>query len=230
MSPALFSDRTEAGRRLAAAVAEHLARHPGLDDPVVLALPRGGVPVAIEVARRLSAPLDLVMVRKIGVPFQPELAAGAVVDGDAPETVYNADVLRMARLTQEDLDEIRDRELAEIGRRRAVYLADRAPVPIEGRDAILVDDGVATGATTRAALRAVTRRGPRSVTLAVPVAAADTLAALKREADHAICLETPRDFRAIGLHYDDFGQVPDAEVVRLLAEAEGFARSRRATD
>jgi putative phosphoribosyl transferase len=224
-----FRDRKDAGERLADAVEKLMGQHAEMDDPVVLALPRGGVPVAYEVARRLSAPLDLVMVRKLGVPFQPELAAGAVVDGEHPEAVFNEEVLRMARLTEADLEETKRRELREIDRRRERYLGRRRPVPVEGRDAILVDDGVATGATTRAALRGVARRGPRTVTLAIPVAPPDTVRRLEAEADHVICLETPADFYAIGVHYGDFHQVDDDEVVRFLADAEGLAEKRDGT-
>lgn len=213
-----FSDRAAAGRALATALAEA----GGFSDPVVLALPRGGVPVAYEIARRLVAPLDLVMVRKIGVPFQPELAAGAVVDGAAPEVVVNEDVVRDSGMSKEDFARVERAELAELERRRRVYFLDREPVAIEGRDVIVVDDGVATGATTRVALRALRRRGPRSLTLAVPVAPVDTLATLRSEVDRLFCLASPEPFYAIGMHYADFAQVSDGEVIRLL-EAAGAA-------
>lgn len=213
-----FSDRAAAGRALATVLAEA----GGFADPVVLALPRGGVPVAFEIARRLAAPLDLVMVRKIGVPFQPELAAGAVIDGATPEAVVNEDVMRDAGMSKEAFEQVERAELAELERRRRVYFADREPVAIEDRDAIVVDDGVATGATTRVALRALRRRGPRSLTLAVPVAPVDTLATLRSEVDRLFCLASPEPFYAIGMHYEDFAQVSDAEVVRLL-EAAGAA-------
>jgi putative phosphoribosyl transferase len=198
-----------------------MREHPEIADPVLLALPRGGVPVALEIARALRAPLDLVMVRKIGVPWQPELAAAAVVDGDAPQLVVNRDVVAMAGMTEAEIEAADQRELAEIDRRRILYLGDRAPVPVEGRDAIFVDDGIATGATTRAALKGVRRRRPRSLTLAVPVAPRDTLEKLAGEVDHLVCLAAPSPFYAIGAHYADFAQVSDDAVIRMLREAEG---------
>jgi putative phosphoribosyl transferase len=223
-----FADRKSAGIRLAEAVAALMREHPSLNDPVLLALPRGGVPVALEIARALGSPLDLVMVRKIGVPWQPELAAAAVVDGDAPELVVNREVVAMAGMSQADLKAIERRELDEIDRRRQLYLGTRALVPLEGRDAIVIDDGIATGATTRAALRGVRRRRPRSLTLAVPVAPPETIERLATEVDHVICLATPTPFFAIGSHYADFRQVSDDEVVRMLREAEGFVASDKA--
>jgi putative phosphoribosyl transferase len=217
-----FADRTSAGVRLAGAVSALVREHPEIADPVLLALPRGGVPVAIEIARALRAPLDLVMVRKIGVPWHPELAAAAVVDGDEPELVVNADVVAMARMSEAQLEAAERRELAEIDRRRSLYLGGRAPAAVEGRDAIVVDDGVATGATTRAALRGVRRKGPRSLTLAVPVAPRETVEKLAAEVDHLICLATPSPFSAIGNHYANFTQVSDDEVIAMLREAEAF--------
>lgn len=219
MRGALFESREDAGRALAAAVSELFAARPEMTAPVVLALPRGGVPVAVAVARALGAPLDLVMVRKIGVPYQPELAAAAVVDGDDPQLVTNPEVVRLARVSSEALAAGKARALAEIARRRETYLRGRAPVAIAGRDAVLVDDGVATGATMRAALEATRAKGARTLTLAIPVAPPDTVARLARETDHLICLSQPTRFYAIGAHYRDFRQVSDEEVVRLLAEA-----------
>lgn len=210
-----FRDRAEAGERLAAAVAAL-----GLGDPVVLALPRGGVPVAVPVARALGAALDLVMVRKIGVPGNPELAAGAVVDGPAHEAVFNEDVLRGLGLDRADFDMAIAEELKVIEARRARYMGGRAPVDVAGRDAVVVDDGIATGATVRAALAGLRRRAPRSVTLAVPVAAPEALAALEGLVDGVVCLCRPVAFRAVGLHYDRFGQVTDDEVIAALAAAE----------
>jgi predicted phosphoribosyltransferase len=207
-----FRDRADAGRRLAEALAQYKDQH-----PVVLALPRGGVPVAAEVARVLDAPLDLVMVRKIGVPYQPELAMGAVVDGPEPLVVRNEDVIRTAGIPESEFAKVRDRELAEIGRRRTRYLGDRSHPDLAGKAIIVVDDGVATGATTRAALRAVRARKPARLILAVPVAPTDTLYALRGEADEIVCLEDYESFMAIGLYYDDFGQVSDEEVTAILA-------------
>lgn len=207
-----FRDRTEAGQRLARALAAFKGK-----PAVVLALPRGGVPVAVEVAAALAAPLDLVLVRKIGVPSQPELAAGAVVDGGKPVVVRNEDIIRLAGVSEADFAATRDRELAEIERRRKLYLGDRPHPDLEGRTVIAVDDGIATGATTRAALRALRARGPRRLVLAVPVAPTSTLAELKGEADDIVCLEDHEVFGAIGLFYADFSQVADATVTELLA-------------
>jgi putative phosphoribosyl transferase len=218
-----FASRRAAGRALARAVAR---RRPV--DPVVLALPRGGVPVAAEIARRLGAPLDLVLVRKVGVPFQPELAAAAVVDGSDAQIVANDDVIAMVGLSRADIERAARRELAEIERRRQVYLQGRERVPLEGRTLILVDDGIATGASVRAALTALRQRRPRALILAVPVAPADTIAALRPEVDEVICLRMPEPFMAIGLHYRDFHQLSDADVVRTLARARATPPAGRA--
>ena len=206
-----FADREDAGRALAEAVA-------GLElgSPVVLALPRGGVPVAAAVAERLGAPLDLVMVRKIGCPGNPELAAGAVVEGEPPVTVYNAEILRHLGLSEADLAPTVDRELKVIAERRALYLAGRAPVALEGRDVVVVDDGIATGATVKAALKALADRGGASLTLAVPLAPEDTLEELRPLVDHLVCLKTPSPFFAVGQGSERFGQTSDAEVIALL--------------
>jgi len=219
----MFDDRHAAGEALAAELAGQAAERP---DPVVLALHRGGVPVALEIARALSAPLDLILVRKIGAPGQPELAAAAVVDGDDPQMVVNDEIVQATGMSAEALEAARAEQLAETERRRAAYLGGRAPVPVAGRDAIVVDDGIATGATMRTALRALRRKGPRSLTLAVPVAAPDTLAALEREVDHVICLSRPQPLYGIGAHYRDFHQLGDDEVRRLLAEADRIAPRR----
>ncbi len=207
-----FHDRIEAGRRLAKALASYKQKH-----PVVLALPRGGVPVAAEVATALDAPLDLVLVRKIGVPFQPELAMGAVVDGPDPLVVRNEHIIRMAEISEEDFTAVRDREIAEIERRRKLYLGERPHPELKGQTVIVIDDGIATGATTRAALRAMRARGPRKLVLAVPVAPTQSLTELRDEADEIVCLEDYDDFGAIGFYYADFAQVSDAEVIQLLA-------------
>ncbi|TWI28272.1 phosphoribosyltransferase [Mesorhizobium tianshanense] len=209
-----FADRSEAGRRLA----EALNRFRG-KDVVVLALPRGGVPVAAEVAAYLKAPLDLLLVRKIGVPTQPELAMGAVIDGDDPVIVRNDNVIRLAWVSAAEFDKSCQRELAEIERRRRLYVGDRHLVDLEGRIAIIVDDGIATGATVRAAIRGLRRRKPGSIVLAVPVAPPDTIEALRKEADDVICLEEPEFFQAIGLYYRDFRQLRDQDVIALLDSA-----------
>ena len=206
-----FKDRADAGHKLAKALATYRDQQ-----PVVLALPRGGVPVAAEVAWALHAPLDLILVRKIGVPIQPELAMGAVVDGGAPIIVRNEDVIQLAGIDEREFKAIGDSELAEIERRRRRYLGSRARANIAGRTAIVIDDGVATGATTRAALRATRLRGPKKLVLAVPVAPTDALAALRGDADEVVCLEDYEFFGAIGACYADFSQIGDEEVIKLL--------------
>ncbi|MDX1649181.1 MAG: phosphoribosyltransferase [Myxococcota bacterium] len=211
----MFTDRRDAGRRLAARL-EHLRDR----DPVVLALPRGGVPVAYEVARALAAPLDLVMVRKIGAPRQPELAVAAVVDGDQPEIVENGDIMGQLGLDRAWVESAARAELHEIDRRRAHYLKGRSPLPVRGRAAILVDDGIATGASFEAALRATRRREPGHLVMAVPVAPPETVERLRAQVDEAVCLDTPAGFGAVGAFYRDFSQTSDEEVVDLLARAD----------
>lgn len=211
-----YHDRKDAGERLAR---ELLALD--LADPVVLALPRGGVPVAYEVAQALAAPLDLVMVRKIGVPSQPELAAGAVVDGASPVIVVNAEIARHMRLSQADIERLARPQLELIRERRQIYLKGRAQIPLKDRIAVIVDDGIATGATMRAAVRAVRRQGPARIVVAVPVAAPDTLAEIRDEADLVVCPNVPAYLGAVGAFYAVFDQTPDAEVIRLLDAAGG---------
>lgn len=206
-----FQDRSDAGRRLAKALSEYKGR-----GAVILALPRGGVPVAAEVAAALHAPLDLILVRKIGVPSQPELAMGAVVDGAAPIVVRNEEVIRFSGTTADEFDAVCARELAEIERRRQLYIGDRARAEVAGQVVIVIDDGIATGATTRAALQAIRKRKPKELVLAVPVAPPDTVEQLRGEVDALICLETPEIFGAIGYFYRDFRQVSDEEVVAIL--------------
>ena len=210
-----FADRTEAGQQLAKVLAGRT-----LERPVVLALPRGGVPVALEVARALHAPLDLVMVRKIGLPGQPEVALAAVVDGGRPDLEVNEGIALQAGLNRLDIVKLAEPELAEITRRRALYLAGRKSVPLAGRTAIMVDDGIATGATVRVALRAVRRQGPARLILAVPVAPAAELDTLRDLVDEVICLHAPEAFGAVGAWYADFTQVADDDVIAMLAEAE----------
>jgi putative phosphoribosyl transferase len=213
MTPTLpFKDRTTAGAGLASRLA-------GMDmaRPVVLALPRGGVPVARQVADALHAPLDLVLVRKIGVPWQPELAAAAVVDGEESNVVLNEEVVALTGIGMDQIQARAREELQEIERRRMVYLGNKSPVPVEGRTAILVDDGITTGTTVRAAVIALRRRKPSRIVLAVPVAAAQTLEALRNLVDEIVCLATPEPFGAIGYYYRDFHQLTDREVSRLIA-------------
>jgi len=216
-----FRDRSDAGRRLAEALAQYRHLH-----PVILALPRGGVPVAAEIASALDAPLDLVLVRKIGVPLQPELAMGAVVDGGSPLIVRNEDVIQIAGIEEAEFKAACDEELAEIERRRERYLGGRKRVDIAGKTAIVVDDGIATGATTRAALRATRMRHPKRLILAVPVAPTESLAAIRAETDEVVCLEDYSMFGAIGLYYSDFRQVSDREVIDLLQRCSSRADAR----
>lgn len=207
-----FRDRDEAGDRLAEALVGYSDAH-----PVVLALPRGGLPVARPIAQALGAPLDIIVVRKIGVPGQPELAMGAVVDGPEPLVVRNEDVIALAGVGEATFAKVRDAEVAEIARRRSAYLGERAHPQLAGKTAIVVDDGIATGATTRAALRAVRRQKPARLVLAVPVAASDSLAELRGEADAVICLEDHPSFGSISMYYEVFDQVSDRAVKDILA-------------
>ncbi len=207
----VFHDRTDAGRQLARALLKYKGQH-----PVILALPRGGVPVAAEVASVLDAPLDLVLVRKIGVPNQPELAMGAVTDGKVPAVVRNNDIIELCGISDQSFDSVCRDELAEIERRRQRYIGDRPRAEVEGKVAIIVDDGIATGATTLAAIKAVRSRKPRELVLAVPVAPFDSIKRLHSEVDAIVCLDTPRDLGAIGYFYEDFRQVDDEKVIATL--------------
>jgi putative phosphoribosyl transferase len=213
-SDLVFADRRDAGHRLAA---ELLPRH--YADPVVLALPRGGVPVGFEVARALGAPLDVLLVRKIGAPGQPELGVGAVVDGAEPQIVLDDDLVRLVAPPPGYLEQEIERQLSEIERRRKLYAGARPPLSVAGRTAIVVDDGIATGGTARAALRAIRRIGPRRLVLAVPVVSEDIVDALASEADEVVAVSRPARLYAVGAHYEDFAQTSDDEVIRLLDEA-----------
>jgi putative phosphoribosyl transferase len=208
----LFQDREDAGRRLARVLAGFKGQ-----DCVVLALPRGGVPVAAQVAAALNAPLDLLLVRKIGAPRQPELAIGAVIDGGAPIIVRDQELIRLTGTSAEQFDELCARELAEIERRRKFYLGGTPPQSLRGRTAIVVDDGLATGNTMHAALKAARLREPKMLVMAVPVAPPGTMDSFQGEADKIVCLATPEPFGAVGYFYQDFHQVSDDEVIQLLA-------------
>ncbi|WP_372425177.1 phosphoribosyltransferase [Salinarimonas chemoclinalis] len=212
----MFEDRTDAGRRLAQALAAHAG-----EGTIVLALPRGGVPVAAEVARALRAPLDLVMVRKIGAPGHPEYGIGAVVDGAEPQIVVDEAAARLAGADDAYLADAMRRELAEIERRRRAYLGDRRPLDVAGRTVVVVDDGAATGSTAKAALRALKKAGAARRILAVPVAPIETVEALRTEADEVVALTTPYPFHAVGLSYEDFDQTTDEEVVAALEGVRG---------
>jgi putative phosphoribosyl transferase len=208
----LFEDREDAGRRLA----ERLSLY-AQERPVVFALPRGGVPVGVEVARALEAPLEIVVSRKLGAPGQPEFGIGAVAPGGV--RVLNERVVRTLGIEEDYLKWISAREFAEVERRLRLFRGDRPYPDLDGRTAILVDDGLATGVTARAALLALGRLSPRRLVLAVPVCAPQTAALLRPETDDLICLLKPPDLEAVGLWYRNFEQVPDEEVIRLLEEA-----------
>lgn len=218
-----FADRHEAGRLLARQLLHLKDQH-----PVILALPRGGVPVGYEIARELAAPRDLVLVRKIGAPGQPELAIGAVAKREPPEVVTDPQLASWLTVQSGYLEVTKASELREIERRRKLYLGNHTPVDARGRTVILVDDGIATGATMLAALRATRRRAPARLVLAVPVAAPDMLDRMREEADEVVCLETPMDFMAVGQFYRRFPQLGDQEVIRLLEEARKFAPTAQA--
>lgn len=210
----MFRDRQEAGEKLGIELGR-LQLH----QPVVLALPRGGVPVAVEVAKALTAPLDLLIVRKVGAPGNPELAVAAIVDGDPPDIVLNREIVEAYSLDNADLDALIALERPELERRSAAYRGKRRPLSITGKTAIIVDDGAATGTTMKVAIRALKRRSPRGIIVAVPVSPPDTMADLAREADRVVCLSQPGQFRALGYHYLSFPQLSDDEVIAAMDEA-----------
>jgi putative phosphoribosyl transferase len=210
----MFFDRAEAGALLAEEVAALV-----LAEPVVLALPRGGVPVGAAIALRLKAPLDVVLVRKLGAPDEPELAIGAVADGVAPETVLNDQLVAALGVSADYIEAETARELARIEERRRAYAGLSPNISPTGRAAIVVDDGVATGMTMQAALRSVRRGGPSRLIAAAPVAARDAVVMLRSEADAVVCLSAPRHFLSVGSFYRTFAQVSEADVARLLREA-----------
>jgi putative phosphoribosyl transferase len=210
----VFRNRRDAGRQLAVALVPYRESR-----PIVLALPRGGVPVGFEVAKELAAPLDVLLVRKIGAPGHEELGLGAVVDGHDAQLVLNEDLVRAVAPPPGYIEAEEQRQFLEIERRRQEYVGDRSPVAVEGRSVVVVDDGIATGATVKAALRGLARNRPARLVLAVPVGPADTIEELSTECGEIVCLTTPDPFYAVGPHYRDFRQTEDAEVVHLLAEA-----------
>jgi predicted phosphoribosyltransferase len=217
--PHRFADRRAAGQALAERLSALAADRPRAD-PVVLGLPRGGVVVAAEVAHVLRAPLDVVLVRKLGLPGQPELAMGAIAAaGDAVETVRTEAVLSRSPVDDDAWDRVRERELIELRRRETTYRSGRAAVPLPGRDVLIVDDGLATGSTMRAAVAAVRGQHPASVTVAVPIGSPRVCREFADEVDRVVCLEQPESFRAVGQGYRDFAATEDAEVVAALDAA-----------
>lgn len=217
MSGGQFLDRREAGRLLAEAVVPL-----GLEDPVVLALPRGGVPVGFEVAKALKAPLDILLVRKIGAPRHEEYGIGALVDGASPQIVIDEQAARVVGADEAYIEREVQRQLAEIERRREAYRTGPG-VTLAGRTILVVDDGIATGGTVRAALQALAKVGAKRIVLAVPVAPADSLRSMEDLCDQVVCLMTPSPFYAVGAHYADFDQTDDSEVVDLLQQAKGWS-------
>jgi len=212
----LFQDRHEAGRELASKLMSYANKH----DVVVLALPRGGVPVAFEVAQALQAPLDIFLVRKLGVPMQPELAMGAIASGGV--RVLNEDIVNSLRISDDIIDAVAHRELVELERRENAYREDRPAHDVHGQVVILVDDGLATGSTMRAAVKSLCQQGPARIVVAVPVAASEVCAEFQNEADEVICARTPEPFYAVGACYSDFSQTTDEEVRELLEQAAGM--------
>lgn len=208
-----FTNRTDAGRRLA----DLLPAYAGRPDVVVLALPRGGVPVAYEVASRLGAPFDIFLVRKLGVPGQEELAMGAISEGGVE--VLSEDLIRQLRIPDAFVRQTAARERLELDRRDTFYREGRGLIPVRSQVVILVDDGLATGSTMEAAVVGLRRLEPARIVVAVPVGAKETCERLRKIADEVVCLETPEPFQAVGLWYDDFSQTSDEEVLRLLADA-----------
>ncbi|TVR84028.1 MAG: phosphoribosyltransferase [Rhodospirillales bacterium] len=209
-----FTDRTEAGRLLAARLGHLSDRR-----PLIMALPRGGVPVGFEVAQALGAPLDVVFVRKIGAPGHPELAVAAVVDGDTPELVVNREIAQATGADDAYIARVEAAELRTIAERHRLYRTGRRGGSLAGRTVIVVDDGIATGSTMRAALKALRQKQPARLVVAVPVAPPDTLATLREEVDEVVCLASPESFIAIGAFYQDFRQTTDEDVIALLKQA-----------
>jgi putative phosphoribosyl transferase len=217
---ARFSDRAEAGRELAAALSQYARR----EDVVVLALPRGGVPVAVEVARKLEVPADVFVVRKLGLPEQPELAMGAIASGGV--RVLNDEVVGAAAVPPETIEEVAAREHEELARRESVYRGMCPALRVERKTVILVDDGLATGSSMRAAVRALRQQRPAQIVVAVPIAPPATCEELRSEADEVVCACTPEPFVAIGAWYEHFPQVSDDEIRDLLAQAGEDANGR----
>ena len=213
----MFKDRVEAGRKLA----EALAALGTFENPIVLALPRGGVPVGYEIARRLKAPLDVIIVRKLGAPFNEEFAIGALVEGDPERVVLNEEAIWRLGVDKEYLDTVVAKERDELHRRQRLYRGSDTPLKdLAGKTVILVDDGIATGYTMKAALAAIREQNPAKIVVAVPVAPADVIPEMRRLADEVVVLDVPEPFWAVGAHYERFDQTSDEEVIDLLARAK----------
>ncbi|MCV3205473.1 phosphoribosyltransferase [Mesorhizobium sp. YC-39] len=209
----MFRDREEAGEKLGMELSR-LQLH----QPVVLALPRGGVPVAAKVAKALNAPLDILVVRKVGAPGNSELAVAAIVDGEPGDVVLNREIVEAYSLDDDELRALIAAERPELERRRLVYRGKRPPLSITGKTAIIVDDGAATGTTMKIAIRALKRRSPREIIVAIPVSPRETVAELEQDADHVVCLSQPGQFRALGHHYLRFPQLSDSDVLAAMDE------------
>lgn len=223
MTPRRYRDRTDAGRVLVNELEPRLG-----PDPVILGLPRGGVPVAAEVAHALSAELDVLVVRKLGLPHHPELAMGAIASGGA--RVLNPQVISFSNVTPEMLRQVEERERQELARREILFRGDRPPVRVEGREVVVVDDGLATGATMEAAVAALRSREPARIVVAVPVGSADAVERIRREADEIVCPLIPDDFHAVGQWYQQFGQTDEEEVRSLLAQTPGRTPNAHITE
>lgn len=221
----MFENRRDAGLKLANVLRSYRGQN-----CVVLALPRGGVPVAAEVARALEVPLDLLLVRKIGAPGEPELAIGSVIDGGEPIVIRDGKMIQLTHTSETEFDRICASELEEIERRRKLYLGGRRPETLAGKIVIVVDDGLATGNTMRAGLEAVRQRNPKYVVMAVPVAPAEALELFRDLADEIVCLETPKWFGAVGYYYNDFRQIEDEEVIRYLRECSSTRQTMARRD
>jgi len=221
---ATFSDRRDAGRRLAA----FLTNYANQDDVLVLGIPRGGVQVAFEIASRLSAPLDVFLLRKLGVPGEEELAFGAIASGGT--RVLDYETIHAFGISEQEIERVTNMELRELHRRETAYREDRPPLEVKGKTVILVDDGIATGSSMRAGVQALRQLHPRRVVVAVPIAPVHASEQLKGDFDEFVCLQTPIFFQAIGQFYDDFSQVPDEEVLAMLAKAPQPVKTKAAGD
>ncbi|MBZ9846887.1 phosphoribosyltransferase [Mesorhizobium sp. CA14] len=216
----MFRDRQDAGQKLGASLVRLQ-----LQDPIVLALPRGGVPIAAEVAKALQAPMDLIIVRKVGAPGNPELAVAAIVDGDPPDVVLNREIVEAYALDDSALRSLIPQERPELERRRAIFRGKDLPLSVSGKTVIVVDDGAATGTTMKVAIRALKRRSSRKIIVALPVAPPEIVEELAQEADLTICLSQPARFRALSYYYASFPQLSDSEALDMMTHVRGDRRT-----